>query len=94
MPESSAVKMILSGIDVIMISGQKFIPILNYLEAEYAKNPVFKVRVDESCEKVIASKVKMGLMLPDTVSSSANYYPAFEKCGFPVFHYYNLEFFN
>ncbi|MGP1586737.1 MAG: glycoside hydrolase family 3 N-terminal domain-containing protein [Treponemataceae bacterium] len=88
-PEISAKLCILAGIDVIMMSTKKFTSIMTYLEQEQKQDFRLNNRITESCEKIIANKIKMRLI---SMKEKRNIYSkCFENAGFPPMEFYELK---
>lgn len=61
-PETACVKAIEAGVDVLMLSEKKFLPVALQILDEAEKNPEFAKRLHEAELKVIEFKIKKGVL--------------------------------
>ena len=87
-PEVSCEKAILAGVDVIMMTGMKFLPISTYLQKKSDENPDLDNRITESCCRIVDAKRKMGFAKIEKKQNDFSSF--FESFGYPPMYDYDL----
>ena len=86
--EISAKNLILSGVDVVMSTGMRFLPMIDFLKNEMHKDKNLESRINQSCYKVLDAKRKMGYA--KIIKSENQYSKVYEICGFPKMYDYSF----